>query len=322
MQNSYRGEQKIGRRGRSRSSKEIAYSMNEPIPIFIVHWNRPEQCHRAVESFLQQDYTCKVVVIDNASKPKLVESLVNSLSSVDRVSFIFNEYNLGFAGALAPVLGEWVKSSKAPICITAAHDVHAEPGAVRALVDTLLSEPNVGVAFALRNPPEEGLWNPIKGSRIRPLPNSKFRSGKHIYGTFFPSPCIAIKREILEKGAGVDARLFAYCEEDDLSLSAREQGYHSVLVTNALVENTEPGGSVQGSFLVAYLMARNSVLLADKYSGKIAAILRVIYVIMASFKNWLAGSGRTPAFSSRARIRGAIDALGGRYGPPPKDLMK
>lgn len=280
------------------------------------------QCSKAVESFLSQDYPCRVVVIDNASEPKLLNDLMNSLPSMDRVGFIFNERNLGYAGALAPVIDEWARGSSAPACIIAAHDVQAEPGAIRELVETLLSNADVGLAFPVRNPPEEGVWNPIKGSQVRPLPDSKFQSVKYIYGTFFPAPCIAIKREIIEKGVGVDARLFAYCEEDDLSLSAKEKGYQSVLVTGAVVENTELGGSLQGSVLVAYLISRNSVLLADKYSGKIAAILRVIYVILASVKNWVTGSGRTPAFSSRARIRGAIDALGGRYGPPPKDLMK
>ncbi|HXG30682.1 MAG TPA: hypothetical protein VNK81_03470, partial [Thermodesulfobacteriota bacterium] len=141
-----------------------------------------------------------------------------------------------------------------------------------------------------------------------------------IYGIYFPSPCIAIKREIIEKGVCMDPRLFAFCEEDDLGLSAMEKGYRSVLVTNAVVENTELGGSVRGSGLVAYLMARNSVLLADKHRGKTAAVLRAMYVILASLKNWITGPGRTPAFSSRARIRGVCDAIRGRYGQPPIDL--
>lgn len=294
--------------------------MSEPVPVFIVHWNRPERCKRAVESFLSQDYSCKVVVIDNASKPELLGVLVNSLSSMDRVSFIFNKRNLGYAGAFAPVVNDWARRSGAPACLIAAHDVYAEPGAVRALIEGLLSEPDIGLAFPVRNPPDEGIWNPVMGAKLRSLSESEVQSSKYIHGIFFPAPCIAIKREMLEKGVGIDARLFAYCEEDDLGLSAREKGYSSILVTDAVVENTESGGSVGRSDIIAYLIARNSVLLADKHSGKTAAMFRVMYVILASFKNWVTGSGRTPAFSSRARIRGAIDALRGKYGPPPGDL--
>lgn len=276
----------------------------------------------AVKSFLQQDYPCSVVVIDNASKPESRNALVNSLSSVDRVSFIFNKSNLGFAGALASVVNEWVQNSKGPACITAAHDAYAEREAIGKLMEILLSEPDVGLAFPLRNPPEEGLWSPVRGSRLRPLPRSKVNSGNYVYGTYFPSPCIAIKRELLERGVGFDARLFAFREEEDLGLGAKKKGFRSVLVTGAVIENTEVSESVRGSCVQAYLIARNSVLIARKHSGRAAATLHVLYITLASLKNWISGAGRTPAFSSRARVRGVLDALKGRYGPPPEDLTK
>jgi len=160
--------------------------MNEPIPVFIVHWNHPQQCCRAIRSFLQQSYPCRVIVIDNASKPELRKILVDSFSLINRVSFIWNERNLGYAGALSPVIDEWTQNSEAPAFIISAHDAYAESGAIKALIEGLLSEPDVGLAFPVRNPPEEGLWNPVIGSRVRSLPMSKVQSSKYIYGLYFP----------------------------------------------------------------------------------------------------------------------------------------
>ncbi len=295
--------------------------MNDPVTVFIVHWNRPEQCRRTVESFLQQSYPCRVIVIDNASKPEFKKILMDSFSDVNnRVDFIWNRDNLGFAGALAPVIYKWAQNSREPACIIAAHDVCAERGAVEALMEVLLSEPKVGIAFPINNPPERGFWDPIRGAHLYPVSELECEE-KIIHGMWFPEHCIAIKREIVRKGINFDSRLFAYFEGVDLSLSVRKLGFHTVLVTGALIENTESGGSARGSVLIPYLLARNSVLVAYKHSGRIAAVLRAIYILVASLKSWITGPGKKTEFSSKTRIRGVIDALRGRYGQPPEDLI-
>lgn len=54
-------------------------TLSQPIPVYILHWNRPQECLRAVESFLAQGLSLKITVIDNASQPDLLKTLSDGL---------------------------------------------------------------------------------------------------------------------------------------------------------------------------------------------------------------------------------------------------
>lgn len=295
--------------------------MSQPIPVLLVHWNRPEACLRSVRALLRQRTEVAIRVLDNASEAPHRARLARLLEPLPPVQVDFRHENLGFAGAVADFLRELALSGSGPGCIVAAHDILPEPDAVRLLLEALEDDRSRGLAFPARESLQEGLWNPIRGPRTRPLEATRLACSRPVAGLFFPAPCVAISRQALSRGVALDPRLFAYYEECDLGLSALRAGLGAVLVPSAVVHNSEPGGSVAGTRLVSYLMARNSVLLASKYGGRAAALLRSCLVLSAATRGWLTGAGRTPTFSSTARVRGVVDALAGRFGRPPKSFF-
>lgn len=233
---------------------------------------------------------------------------------------IRNSRNLGFAGALAQVLPMWASGSEEPFCIVCAHDAFpANRSVARVLKEVFDGYKDIGIAYTRRNPADLGLWSPLKGPRLKPLPT--IGAEKIIYGIWFPEHCFAIRRDVVEK-IGIDHRLFAYYEGLDLSLSALKLGWLSALVVDAVVENLEWGETVKGTLISAFLMARNSVLLAQKHAGKFYKLLRGFVIILSALRNLANPIGYSQQFNSFARILGAMYGLMGMYGPPPSWLMR
>src|SRR3546814_11219572 len=75
---------------------------------------------------------------------------------------------------------------------------------------------------------------------------------------------------LLEVGL-FDERYFAYCEEADLALRAKAQGWETGLVRGAIVVNPHMGTP---SRTVDYLQLRNTLLLVREHSGRYHATIR------------------------------------------------
>lgn len=296
--------------------------MSAPIPVLMVHWNQPDLCITSAKSFLQQDCQCRVVIVDNASCAEAYCRLQESLRQYSGIEVVRLESNMGFAGALAFAVSRILPDCRAPVVIFAAHDATARPGAVQRLIDAVYSDDNVGIAFSRSEIAYIGSWHPILGPRWRRVPESELQSYEVLYGTWFPGHCLAVRREVLDQGIGMDAQLFTYHEEVDMCLHVRRVGLNSVLATRAFVDNTSWSGTTIQTRLIPYLFARNSVIISRKYRGAAASWFRGAYVMLGAFKGLPASWGRAPQFSAIARIRGTIDALRGRYGMPPEDIFK
>jgi len=48
----------------------LSRSVNEPLQVFLLHWNEPEGCTKAVRAFLGQTVPVRLTVIDNGSSPE------------------------------------------------------------------------------------------------------------------------------------------------------------------------------------------------------------------------------------------------------------
>src|SRR5688572_30387036 len=92
----------------------------------IVNWNSGHFLRVCVESLLAASGETEIVVVDNASSD---DSLNQALVFRDRVNFIRNSVNRGFAAAV----NQAFEATAAPYVLVLNPDVHVTPGAVQYL---------------------------------------------------------------------------------------------------------------------------------------------------------------------------------------------
>ncbi len=288
--------------------------MNQPVPVYILHWNRPQECIRAIEAFFAQDVPVEITVIDNNSQAGLVETLKEGLPP--EVKLVRLKENLGWGGGFNVLLKQWLQAKECDYCFVSAHDALPQANCLKMLLDSMQGEANkVGIAC-----PEYGVahlakFSPILGAR---LPFVAPRRPGTVEETAFPHGTLMLfKRQCLEQIGLFDERYFAYGDEIEIGLRARRQGWKVVVVWGAVVVN--PGGWTPQRTR-SYLFTRNSLLMSRTYGGWIPALLRAAITVPNTLRLFFTPSARGSAFSPAARVAAMRDFFRGRFGPPPAEF--
>jgi len=138
-------------------------SSNFSIPVYILHWNRPQECLRAVESFLAQGLPIQITVIDNASEPDLLKILSDGLPS--HVELVRLVKNLGWGGGFNVLLAKWLEGKQDQYCFLSAHDALPQPECLKMLLESMQGDSNkVGIACAEYGVAHLPIYSPILGS--------------------------------------------------------------------------------------------------------------------------------------------------------------
>lgn len=126
---------------------------------------------------------------------------------------------------------------------------------------------------------------------------------------------LLIRSPVLLSAGGFDDRYFLFDDEVDLSIRLRESGWRLGLVTDARVThrgNASFGTSRKGS----YYFWRNLYLLCRVHAPGVL-VWRAAWA--ARFLKNLLDPSEMRARRSGPMLRGALDALRGRFGPGPED---
>jgi N-acetylglucosaminyl-diphospho-decaprenol L-rhamnosyltransferase len=121
------------------------------------------------------------------------------------------------------------------------------------------------------------------------------------------------KRCLLEIGL-FDERYFAYGDEHEIGLRARQSNWQVAIVWGAVVENP---GTWTSNRTRSYLFTRNSLLLVRTHAGWGWAGLRLLLMLPNTLRMVFLPSARDFPFATGARLLGIRDFLLGRFGPPP-----
>ena len=57
------------------AANDLARPVSYHVPLFILHWNCPEECLRTINAFRVQGVPLQIQVIDNTSEPEALRSL-------------------------------------------------------------------------------------------------------------------------------------------------------------------------------------------------------------------------------------------------------
>jgi GT2 family glycosyltransferase len=273
------------------------------LTVVLIHWNQPERCEATIEAFGSQGVDLRIVVVDNgserAARARLLDAVRRSPHRVEVVSL--------FLRASADDAGEWVA--------VAPHDALPQPGALATMVALGDADPTVGLVSADVGDGHVPIVDPYFGGMTRPARQEVgLEPAAYPHGTLFLA-----RRGCLDDVGVFDEAFFAYCEEADLGLRATAGGWAVGLAHGARVVNP---GMRAGSPVADYLMHRNTLRLVRRWSGRYHATIRLLLAVGQLVRGLVQPSSRAWMFSAEGRVRGIVDHLRGRYGPPPASLVR
>jgi N-acetylglucosaminyl-diphospho-decaprenol L-rhamnosyltransferase len=285
-------------------------SSTSHVPLFILHWNRPEECFRTVKAFQSQGQRLEIQIIDNHSEPTALRSLAERLPP--DVHLLPLRENNGWGGAFNLILREWIASAGSEFCFISAHDAIPADGCIDLLLQTMIDNPRLGIAC-----PEYGVPVVPQFSRLRYVRNITVSPGPRGTNQEIDMPhgtLVCFRKSCLSEIGLFDERYFAYGDEHEIGLRARRSNWQVAIVWGAIVENP---GTWTPNRTRSYLFTRNSLLLVQTHAGWGWAGLRLLFMLPNTLRMLLRPSDRDFPFSPSARLEGIRDFLLRRFGPPP-----
>jgi N-acetylglucosaminyl-diphospho-decaprenol L-rhamnosyltransferase len=249
------------------------------------------------------------------------------------VEVVQSPRNLGYAGGMNLGLASLRRRGADPILILT-HDARLRPGALEALLAANEEDDGFGVlgpALLV-----SGTDRPFSfGGLSRPDGTTAHIRERPAAGGSGVAPCdwvdggtMLVRAAVFERVGDFDERFWSYCEESDLCLRARRAGFGVGVVLGAEADQ-DPGGAKRLG-VWSYLLTRNGTEYARRAAGGGAAARLVARSLGRVAVDLLRvplrlvrrrpGGPREPWLLAVGTLRGAIDFLRGRWGPPPPGL--
>lgn len=299
------------------------------IGIVVPTWNRAASAARCLAAIAHgSDANRCTVVVDNGSRPAESAALAAAAATRDRVDVIRLPVNRGFAAAVNVGL-EAVFARDVWAALVVNDDAELEPGALAALRAYAERDPSAGIVAPIVLDAEDGRevsrgervalplvcaprrWLRVRGQETRPYRVSG------VIGVAF-----LITRECFSKVGPFSEEFFAYYEEVEYWLRARDAGVGLVIVPAARVRHAGFRGFAGGfSPIAAYLKARNlPLLLRRRHAGGAWLVFVPTYLLLvaASAAIYVLRGQRHVV---RALFRGVADGVRGRGGSPPAEVL-
>jgi len=267
----------------------------------------------------------RILVVHNPARPGEPDPAIPAGARLIR-----SERNLGYAGGMNLGLAA-APAREAELVLLLTHDARLEPGALERLLAAAAAHPEYGVlgpALVLAGTAEPfsfggttGRWGATEHRKALP-------PGEIAECDWIDGGTMLLRRAALERTGGFDERFWGYCEESDLCLRVRRQGFRVGVVPAAVAEQDPGGPKRPGAW--AYLLTRNGAEYARRAAGTRGAVgaigraLREICMLGArivsrSFRP--RPGGREEMWVRTVGVaRGILDFLRGRWGPPPPGL--
>jgi hypothetical protein len=279
--------------------------MNQPeisqetaMTIVIVHFNEMQYMPGVLDSLANQDFKqFKVMVVDNNSRPEnraALETLLSSYPSLD-IELVKNKHDVYYPGGNNTVL----RQLQTPFVCIMNPDINFGPDLLANAMAFFNSEykPDLFTPKAIFYTLKNRIW--YAGAVMTPLRKTFSHhigylekdsvAFSTIHETAYANgACLFIKKEVLDSIGYFDELFFLSCDDADLSLRAKKNGFkvfyngefsfcHKVK-TNVFEEDRQ--FSLRNSKEMYYLLLRNKLILLWRYFS--------LPTIVASYGTWCA----------------------------------
>ncbi len=257
----------------------------------VLSWNRREDTLACLRSLAAADPAPHVIVVDNASSDGTAEAV---RSEFPELRLIENPSNLGFAEG-NDVGIRHALAHGADHVLVLNNDTEVDPGFLTPLLEEAARREDAGalspkILFA---EPGDLIW--FAGAEYEPRSgyNGRHRGYRERDDGRFDAvsetgrvcgAAMLVPREVLEKVGVFDPELFAYSEDTDWSLRAREAGYrHYVVPASKVWHKVSAASGGESSPTALYYDVRNALVVAERHAplGTFATWRRRLTVVSA-----------------------------------------
>lgn len=259
----------------------------------------------------------EVILIDNASEKKPPE-LTDEFSGL-KITQIFNEENLGFAGGNNQGIRLALKEG-ADYVLLLNNDTVVEPDFLKKMVEAAEEEETAGIVGPLiLFDSKKTIWS--AGGRIgrcftrgeligyKEKNEGQYRFVEQV--DYISGTCLLIKTEFIRKIGLISEDYFLYYEDTDWCLRAKAVGGRCLLAPQAVIYHKASRSTREFSYPYIYYHSRNGLMFAARFGEKWKAYLlsawlfikQVIKIIIGRKRNW-----------AKPVMRGIMDFWWGKKG--------
>lgn len=254
--------------------------MSLKVFIIILNWNGwgdTFECLKSLENIIYDNF--EIILIDNASKEKTRFS--KETFPKLKITQIFNEYNLGFAGGNNQGI-KMALEGGADYVLLLNNDTTVEPDFLNKLVDVAEKNKQAGILGPMTYIYDSRLdANKIicsAGGRIikhftrgtligyREIDKGQYSQLSEV--DYISGACLLAKREVVEKIGLISEDYFLYYEDGDWCLRARQAGYKCIFVPESIIYHKISKSTGEFSFPYIYYHSRNGLIFASRFGSK------------------------------------------------------
>jgi len=292
--------------------------MNPKVFIVVINFNGWKDTEECLASLERVNYgNTEVILIDNASEKKPPE-LTDEFSGL-KITQIFNEENLGFAGGNNQGIRLALKEG-ADYVLLLNNDTVVEPDFLKKMVEAAEEEETAGIVGPLiLFDSKKTIWS--AGGRIgrcftrgeligyKEKNEGQYRFVEQV--DYISGTCLLIKTEFIRKIGLISEDYFLYYEDTDWCLRAKAVGGRCLLAPQAVIYHKASRSTREFSYPYIYYHSRNGLMFAARFGEKWKAYLlsawlfikQVIKIIIGRKRNW-----------AKPVMRGIMDFWWGKKG--------
>jgi GT2 family glycosyltransferase len=288
-----------------------------PVAVVILNWNGLELTDACLKSWAKASPAPeRIMVVDNGSKDGSPAALKRRFPKVELLAL---KENLGYAAGNNRGFERIFSKGKAPQAVFVCNnDTVVEAGMLGKLWSELEARPAWGIAG-----PKilffEGSKVWFKGGLLRALTGrpghfgylEEDQPGEEPFTLFkqgFVTGCgLLIRSRLLRQLQGFDEGYWAYCEDSDLCLRARQLGWESGVVPAARMRHKVSATFQEGSALASYYGTRNSLFLMKRHGLSLGLLSRFLFVGIVCGKRLLGACLRGQWEKASAILAGLRD---------------
>lgn len=297
------------------------------VGIVILNWRRPKDTLACLGSLARLDYpSFEIVVVDNGSgdgSPALIRE------RFPHVGMIENGCNLGFAAACNVGIGEVLRHGVDYVLLLN-EDTEVAPDLVDILVRVAEADPTIGILGPkiYYYDQTDRIWS--AGGQVGRFGIPQHRCVDEVDQSapdwvrdvdYVTGCAMLVRRQVIDLVGMLDERFFAYYEETEWCARARRAGFRVVYVPDARMWHKIKMADRTASHSYLYLMARNRLLYLrcrGAHPGTILVASADVLRTAASW--WLRPKHRAMRPFAGTLVRGVLDFVAGRFGPPARSF--
>lgn len=253
------------------------------IGIVIINYNGTEdtiECLKSINLLIpNQRYCLKIFLVDNNSKLPISKSNVEKI--IPNLVHIQNKNNEGFAEGNNIGIRYALNCNCDYIALINNDTIIVDDSLFRLIDKMEENEDNIGIGGIVNYyfSDSDKIWhagiiNDFNYGKPFSVKNFNRNQPLLYHVDYVPGSSMVIKREVFDKIGLLDAKYFAYFEENDFCIRAKIAGFQIAFLQNTKILHKI--GQASSSNVKVYLRTRNTLLFYSTYATSIALLIILI----------------------------------------------